>query len=265
MIVTLMTIDGQGQGNFVNWLKKLGLSDDFLRAYPVAQLVDWGWLRPQFRMVFPGAFFTPPETLTWPPQSPQASTTLEEIWLQEWRFVNEQEPMWFLHPFFRPNSQTHQLLAQNSHACGLPAKPATVQLQDEGVIKPFQDYYFPWQGFALIDVIEAADVFAQAKNLLVTPDVEKRAQSLLNSAKTTSLNPEKVLDAQLGWAVWAEPMTWLAHYTALTEFVGSHENQHGHCPGLRERSAKQLADHLQIGVPQLEAAVKEKLLVLAQR
>lgn len=60
-------------------------------------------------------------------------------------------------------------------------------------------------------------------------------------------------------------MTWLAHYTALTEFVKSHEHRHGHCPGLLERGAKQLADHLQIGAPQLEAAVKEKLLVLARR
>lgn len=57
MIMTLMTVDGQGQGSFVNWLKELGLSDDFLCAYPVVQLVDWDWLRPPFRMVFPGAFF----------------------------------------------------------------------------------------------------------------------------------------------------------------------------------------------------------------
>jgi len=106
-------------------------------------------------------FFNRPETLTWPPQSPRASSALAEIWLQEWRFVNEQEPTWFMLPFFRPNSQTHQLLAQNSDAYGLPARPETFQHKDGRMIAPFDDYYFPWQGFALIDVIEAEDIFSQ--------------------------------------------------------------------------------------------------------
>ena len=53
----LMMVFGDGRGDFVDWLTKLGISDLFLRTYPVAKLVEWGWLRPQNRIIFPALYF----------------------------------------------------------------------------------------------------------------------------------------------------------------------------------------------------------------
>ena len=265
MIQTLMTVDGDGTGDFVNWLKELGLSDSFLRDYPIAQLVEWGWLRPQFRIVFPSTFFDEPatETITWPPQSRQPTSALEQVWRNEWPLRGEQEAMWFLHPFFRSDSEAHKLLEQNSTAAGLPAIPPSFKRADGRSITPFADYYFPWQAYALIDVIRAADIFPQSHHFLDTPDRQSRAQSLLRLSKTPSWNPQRKLDADNGWAAWSEPLTWLAHYTALKEIVDWQEARNGDCPGLLRRGAAQLAAHLGIDVAQLETAVKEMLLVLA--
>ena len=266
MIQTLMSVDGDGKGDFVGWLKELGLSDYFLRDYPIAQLVEWGWLRPQFRVVFPSTFFDLPaaETLTWPPQSPQPKTVLEQVWLNEWRFQGEYEPMWFLHPFFRLDSDAHQLFEQNSAAVGLPARPPFFEHADGRSISPCADYYFPWQAYALIDVIQAADIFPQSQHLLDTPDVQIRAQSLLSRSTTPSWNPQRKLDAEKGWAAWAAPLTWMAHYTALKEIVEWQGMPRSDCLALLKRGAKQLAAHLGIDAAKLETAVKEKLLVLAE-
>lgn len=265
MIQTLMSVDGDGTGDFVKWLKELGLSDSFLRDYPIAQLVEWGWLRPQFRIVFPSTFFDQPaaETFTWPPHSPQPKTVLEQVWLNEWRFQGAQETMWFLHPFFRLDGEAHKLFERNSAAAGLPARPPSFEHADGRSISPCADYYFPWQAYALIDVIRAADIFSQSQHFLDAPDVQKRAQSLLRLSKTPSWNPQRKLDDEKGWAGWAEPLTWLAHYTALKEFVESQELPHGDYLALLRRGAKQLAAHLGIDAAQLETAVKEKLLTLA--
>ena len=171
--------------------------------------------------------------------------------------------MWFLHPFFRLDSEVHKLFEQNSAAAGLPATPPSSKHADSRSISPCADYYFPWQAYALIDVIRAADVFSHSQHFLDAPDVQERAQLLLSDSKTPSWNPQRKLDVEKGWAEWAEPLTWLAHYTALKEFVEWQEMQHGDCPGLLRRGAKQLAGHLRIDAAQLEAAVREKLLILA--
>jgi hypothetical protein len=265
MIQTLMSVDGDGTGDFVNWLKELGLSDSFLRDYPIAQLVEWGWLRPQFRIVFPSTFFDQPasETFTWPPQSPQPKTVLEQVWLNEWRFQGEQEAMWFVHPFFRLDSEEHKLFERNSAAAGLPARPPFFEHADGRSISPCADYYFPWQAYALIDVIRAADIFPQSQHFLNAPDVQKRAQSLLKLSKPPLWDPRRTLNAEREWAAWSEPLTWLAHYTALKEIVESQEMRHGDYLALLRRGAKQLAAHLGIDAAQLEAAVREKLLTLA--
>ena len=265
MIQTLMSVDGDGTGDFVKWLKELGLSDSFLRDYPIAQLVEWGWLRPQFRIVFPSTFFDQPaaETLTWPPQSPQPENVLEQVWLNEWRYQGEQEPMWFLHPFFRLDSEAHMLFERNSAAAGLPARPPSFEHADGRSISPYADYYFPWQAYALIDVIQAADIFPQSQHFLNAPDVQKRAQPLLKLSKPPLWDPRRTLNAEREWAAWAEPLTWLAHYAALKEFVESRDLPHGDYLALLRRGAKQLAAHLQIDAAKLEAAVREKLLTLA--
>ena len=265
MIQTLLRVDSDGTGDFVNWLKELGLSDSFLRDYPIAQLVEWGWLRPQFRIVFPSTFFdqSAAETLTWPPQSPQPENVLEQVWLNEWRYQGEQEPMWFLHPVFRLGSEAHKLFERNSAAAGLPVRPPSFEHADGRSVSPFADYYFPWQAYALIEVIQAADMFPQSKYFLAAPNVRQRAQSLLRLSETPSWNHQSKLDAEKGWAAWAEPLTWLAHYSALKDLVQWQKMRDGDCPGLLRRGAKQLAEHLRIDAAQLEAAVREKLLTLA--
>lgn len=91
-------------GDFPDWLEKLGLKD-FLSHYPLRQLVEWGWLVPQSRVVFQKEFF-----LAWDefPYSGNFSATGFEVqsilWDSSW-FVEENEPLWFLDPFFRPDDE----------------------------------------------------------------------------------------------------------------------------------------------------------------
>ena len=260
-----MTVGGDGKGSFVEWLKELGLNDKFLRDYPITQLVDWGWLRPQFRIIFPSTLFDVPtsETLILPPPTPHPKNVLEAVWLSQWSLKGEQEPMWFMHPFFRPGSEAQILFEKNSAAAGLPARPPFFEREDGQLTAPYEDYYFPWQAYTLIDVIKAADVYAQSQHFLATPDVQERAQSLLSLSQVHSWNPQQKLDAEQGWAAWAEPLTWLAHYRALKEMIERQELPRDERLTLLRRGATQLAAHLGASVAEIEAAVREKLLLLS--
>ena len=276
MIDTLMEVCDNGKGSFVDRLKELGLGDDVFRDYPITLLVDWGWLKPQFRIVFPKQLFDAPEQqrYAWPPKYPQAENLFEQVWLKEWRFETEQEnPLWFVHPVFRPGNAAHTLFAQNDVAAGLPDRPPSFKCDDGTSMSPYIDYFYPWQAYALIDVIKAADVFSQSKRLLDTPDAQKRAQSLLNLSRQISWGPEKTLTATQGWAGWDESMTWLSHYSALCGNIKFHRARrldqtesawHNEQSPLIRRGAISLANFLEISASQIEHAIKNQLLVLAQ-
>lgn len=261
---TLMMVYGDGTGDFVTWLKQLGIRDDFLRAYPIAKLVEWGWLRPQYRIIFPTFYFAEgcPDTEALRRESASHDPAISELWESQWRCEGEEEPMWFIHPFFTPQSKAGELLKQNSAQTGLREVPPPFKESSGSAVSPYVDYYYSWQAYALIDVIRASDIFCHY--ILDTPDAQARAESLVNLTKTISWNPQTILDLEHRWGGLAEPMTWLAHYAALRDAVDWRELRYGNSPGMLRRGAQALAAHLGVDSLRLQNAVKDRLLVLAQ-
>lgn len=261
----LMMAYGDGRGDFVDWLKKLGVSDIFLRTYPLSKLVEWGWLRPQYRVVFPEIYFSDGSRKADELLREEASKNLalSELWESQWFCDSEKDPMWFIHPFFNAESTAGQLLNQNSIKTGLPEVPRPVEMANGQFVSPYADYYFPWQAFALLDVIRAADRFQHF--VMDTPDVQLQVESLTRLTKIPSWNPHEYLDLENHWGGHAEVMTWLAHYAVLKDAVDQREGRHGHSPEMLRRGANALAAHLGFDADRLEGLVKDRLLVLAQR
>lgn len=117
--------DGDGDGDFKGWLKKLGISDTFTRTYPLVRLAQWGWLKPQYRLVFPAAYFVDDttEAEVMPTTAPIKNSPFDELVANQWPRDGEDEPMWFIHPFFRPQTDVGRMLRQNSANTGLPEVP----------------------------------------------------------------------------------------------------------------------------------------------
>lgn len=261
----LMMAYGDGKGDFVDWLKKLGVSDIFLRTYPLSKLVEWGWLRPQYRVVFPEVYFSDgsrkaDELLR---EDASKNPALSELCESQWFCYSEKDPMWFIHPFFNAESTAGQLLNQNSIKTGLPEVPRPIEMANGQFVSPYADYYFPWQAFALLDVIRAADRFQHF--VMDTPDVQLQVESLTRLTKIPSWNPHEYLELENRWGGHAEVMTWLAHYAVLKDAVDQREGRHGHSPEMLRRGASALAAHLGFDADRLEGLVKDRLLVLAQR
>lgn len=203
----LLTVSGQGTGDFIDLLKKLGLSDAFLRTYPVPKLVEWGWLRPQHRIVFPTAYFSggSMESHVLQVRAATQEPLYGELWDSEYFCEGESDPMWFLHPFFTPKSKAGQLLQSNSIAVGLPPLPTEIEQDNGNRVAPYVDYYFAWQAYALLDVIRAADRFGHF--VMDTPDVKIQVESLVRSTDMPTWNPHRYLDDSENWGGYAEVMT----------------------------------------------------------
>lgn len=260
----LMMAYGDGKGDFVDWLKKLGVSDIFLRTYPLSRLVEWGWLRPQYRVVFPEVYFADgsPKVDEFLREEASKNPALSTLWDSQWFCDGEEDPLWFIHPFFKAESMTGQLLNRNSIKTGLPKVPRPIEMANGQVVSPYADYYFPWQAFALLDVIRAADRFQHF--VMDTPDVQFQVESLTRLTKMPSWDPHEYLDLENHWGGHAEVMTWLAHYAVLKDAVDQREGRHGHSPEMLRRGAKALAAHLGFDANRLQGLVKDRLLVLAQ-
>lgn len=252
----------QGQeGPFPGWLEKLGLKD-FLRSYPLTQLVKWGWLAPRHRVSYPKEFF-----MAWknfPYLDSEVSPEFEAyslLWDSWWSIDASDEPFWFLHPFFRPGDEAGNILTRK-HDDAIEPVPTSFEHPNGRTVTPYADYFYHWQAYALIDVISAADCIAP---LLNTPDIERRAAGMVRAAEyVKQLDPSDVLTTPRRWGDLAELMTWLSHYRSLREALRNSEYGHEQGRALRRAGAKQLADHLGITPERLTREIKERLLVLAQ-
>jgi len=250
---TLLTAKQGNEGTFVNWLKDLGL-EDFIRKYSLPKIVEWGWLVPQQRIVFPIDFFIAwkdyPYTETGSDFQHYKNESL--LWDSTWE-VDEQESLWFLHPFFRPEDPYY---GDFHHENILPI-PGAFEHKNEHTITPYVDYFFHWQAYALIDVIRVADCISPILN---TPDVEGRAQGIVRIAeRVKEINPSDILTLDNRWGGLAELMTWLSHYRSFRDALSWDANRE-----LKREGAKQLANYFNISADSLELAIKDKLLVLAQ-
>lgn len=259
----MLTIREGSDGTFVDLLHELGLKE-FLQIYPVAKLIEWRWLVPFRRLIFPKAYLD-----LWEPYiegvtpKPLQYGEYELLWYPSWTIKNENEPLWFLHPFFRLGEKSEQLLQSLATVELLPAVPAEIH-NAGGAIKPYVDYFFRWQAFALVDVIQFADSIGPILN---TPDVEERAQRVVQHAQflvDRFTQPVDVLNDSRGWAGFATLMTWMAHYRSYREAMWflayDSPNQHD----LLKNGAALLAKHLGVTSEILEEEIKSKLLVLAQ-
>jgi hypothetical protein len=257
----LLTVQQGKEGTFVSWLETLGLKD-FIRHYSLPKLVEWGWLVPQYRIAFPPEYF-----LTWQsfPEYPallspdRPSFDIENsLWDSTWCIDDDQEPLWFLHPFFHPNDACGNRLRKAKVATTLAPIPDEFTHPRSYRITPYADYYFHWQAYALIDVMRSADCIAP---ILDTPDAEEQAQGIVRVAarvKEHKTKPSHILSLPNRWGGLAEPMTWLSHYRAFRDALPDNEDH-----VLHDKGAKLLAEHLDIDAGILEQAIKEKLLILA--
>jgi hypothetical protein len=255
----LLTAQQGREGTFVKWLEDLGLRD-FLHRYPLAQLVEWGWLVPQYRVTFPTEYFEAWRNFPECGSSGNAGfDAFSLLWNSSWRADDDNEPLWFLHPFFRTDDIAGRLLRGQVHPMQIPA--AFVHANGQTII-PYVDYFLHWQGYALIDVIRFADCI---EPILNTPDVEERAQGIVRIAESAKeWKPQDVLTTPKRWGGLVELMTWLSHYRTFREALFIPESELEKERSMRREGAKQLAAHLGISAEMLAQAIKEKLLVLAQ-
>jgi hypothetical protein len=258
----LLVAQQGNEGDFPRWLEKLGLQD-FVRRYPLKQLVEWGWVVPQFRVVFPKEFF-----VSWaifpclgeklPPESHAHSL----LWDSSWKIDSDNEAHWFLHLFFHPENEVRKLLVEHSKANLSTPLPEEFIHPNGQKVTPYADFFYHWQGYALIDVIRSADCIAPIIN---TPDVEERAAGVVRVAQfAKQSDPRNVLKVDSRWGGLAEVMTWLSHYRAFRDAIPWFElTREGHNK-IRRKGAKELAKHLGISSESLSIAIKDRLLVLAQ-
>ena len=255
----LLIVQQGKKGTFVSWLEDLGLKE-FISRYPLPKLVEWEWLVPQYRIVFPNDYF-----LTWQnyPEYPvhlspeRPCFDIENaLWDSTWHLDDDQKPLWFLHPFFHSDNDYGNKL-RNANVAPTHIPDEFIHPYRSELISPYADYYFHWQAYALIDVIRTADRFMPIIN---TPDVEEQVQNLLCSAaraKVYTTKPSDVIKQPHSWGGLSESMTWLSHYCAFRDAL-----PYDCDPNLRNKGAKQLAEYLKINAEILEKFI-EKLLNLA--
>ncbi|MEQ1531365.1 MAG: hypothetical protein ABL925_18775, partial [Methylococcales bacterium] len=258
---TLLIAKQGKEGTFLSWLEELGLSD-FIKRYSLPKLVEWGWLIPQYRVIFPKEYF-----LAWehfPLMDSNSDPEFEaqdNLWGSIWCIDNDEGPFWFLHPFFHTEDECgFVLLNADFVKSPVPIPDSFIHPYCEQSITPYADYFFHWQAYALVDVIRTADCIVPILN---TPEIEEQAQGIVRIAsriKDNGFKPNDILKESSRWVSLAEPMTWLSHYRAFRNAVSSNSDS-----SLYEKGAKALAEYLNIDAEKLESFIKEKLLVLAQQ
>lgn len=240
----LLVAQQGNEGTFLRWLDKLGVKE-FLKSYSLSQLIEWGWVVPQFRILFPNGFFTAWKNFPYNDHDIEPRFDLESLlWDSLWWIDGMNEPLWFLHPFLRPADKAGCLLAQEGRAAIKAPVPAPFTHPNGRTIKPYADYFFHWQGYALIDVIRSADCI---QPLLLTPDIEARAATMVRLvSEIKNHDPRDVLTIARSWSGLAKPMTWLSHYRAFRGALESYNRKHPEDRSIHCKGAKQLASHLEV-------------------
>lgn len=265
---TLLVAQEGLRGGLHRWLKDVGL-ERFIEKYPVELLVRWGWLVPQSRVLFPADFFTSWEN--YPELDSPTNSDHESYWLlwdSTWVASPEHGKQWPLHPFFRTGNKEASILAGGAHFVASET-PEPIEHPDGTLIRPYADFFFHWQAYALIDVILAADCI---EPILFTPDVIQRAEGVVRVAEQlVEYNPpSQILEIETRWGGLQRVMTWISHYrsfdAALDDYhqdgqrisVGDRRNR-------RKEGAVLLALELGVTAKLLEDEIENRLLVLADR
>ncbi len=258
----LLTLKEGVDGPFRNWLNDLGLSP-FIEKYGLRNIIAWGWLQPQCRVVYPHEFFLswvdyPNTGAACAPEYEQYSIAWDSTW-----FIDETASAhWFLHPLFHPGDDTGALLFDDMSK-DFTKIPPSFQHPRGIEVTPYADLFFPWQGYALVDVIRAADIF---QPLINTPNAVSDAERLVRTAEfMSSDNPAEDLSLPTRWAGLAPVMTAVAHYKSLRSALGNLERKQPVDHAVRKAGAEGLAAHLGITATSLHADIESRLLVLASQ
>jgi hypothetical protein len=234
---TLLSIQPNQKGPFVSWLEELGLKD-LISRYSLPKLLEWGWLIPQYQVVFPAEYFKKPISVNILEAVDHSNhNSVHDRLLgygESWLIENTKEPFWLLHPFCRPDSVYSNLL-------NLTDSSAT----------PNVYYFFHWQAYSLIDVVRTASMGAFP--ILNTPDIEEDIDRISNC----KIKPSDALNQPHRWGGLAKPMTWISHYRAFRDALPCKIDKQ--CV-LHQQGAEALARYLEIDAEILEKAVKEQLL-----
>ncbi len=255
------------RGGFHRWLKDIGL-ERFITKYPVEQLVRWGWLVPQFRVLFPTDFF-----LSWEnypeldsPVSPDHES-YSILWDSTWSTSPQDGEQWPLHSFFRRGNTEAAILADSAQFVATET-PAPLYQATGRQIRPYADFFFHWQAYALIDVIQEADCI---EPILFTPDVVERVKGIARVAKDLSQRnpPSQILTIESRWGGLRRVMTWMSHYrsfiAALNEYAESQTTSSADRLSRQKEGALLLACELGVTAELLEQEIKMRVLVLADR
>lgn len=249
------------EGTFVKWLEELGLKD-FLNRYPIPKLVEWGWLVPQYRYSFPPEEFEgETEMVAW--DAERLSSPIDRLWGSEWYINSTDEPLWFLHPFFRPDNPSALMLRNNGQPWSTIEVPASFTTRRGEKITPYVDYFFHWQGYALIDVIRFSDCI---QPILNTPEASQTAQGIVRIVeRVKGWDPRGVLSSPRRWGGLHRLMTWLSHYRAFSDALNTWETKHPNDRKTSRRGALELAGYFGITADILRNSIKDNLLVLAEQ
>lgn len=262
---TLLSADSKGSGSFVHWLESLGL-EDFLRDYPLPKLIEWGWVVPQYRVVFPKEVFLC--LLMSPYEDVQISPELSDyatLWEYSWKVDSDEKKSWFLDGAFREHEPLGALMAQFRCRDGVLALPEAIDTPTAGLMRPYVDFFYRWQGYALVDLIRASACF---KSIFSTPDVVERAKNLFEIAehhhRTVSDWPKGILSHPNRWGGREKLVTALDHFRSFRQaFDAAHESDSDDYLRLYRQGARELAEHFGFTETSLAAEVKDRLLTLA--
>lgn len=264
---TLLTAYPDGTGGFVEWLESLGLKE-FLNIYPLSTLIEWGWVVPQYRVIFPNEIFGRLiDRYRDQSRIPTGMTEYATLWDYSWAIDPEDTQLWFLDDAFRGHDPLGALMKQFRHEADNPSLPDPVDTENSGPLRPYVDYFFRWQGYALVDLIRASDCIMP---IYQTPDIISRASGIMRIAEhcqqieTTADWPRGLLTSPNRWAGREKLMTALDHFRSFRGALGTvHDQDSSEFTRLEKKGARELGIHFGFTEHSLATDIKERLLPLA--
>jgi len=252
-----------GGNRFGSWLKKIGLEKLPYQLSP-ADLVAQHWINPTLRIDLPDSYF-----LNWGnyPNCPAKGPELlpKDKWCEfcdiEWGFPTEPpDKEWFLHPYDRENGDAARYKKY--------AVSPTVNIPEEKKhpnghqYSPCYLYFSHWQGYQIIDLIEHIKLCEPIPNL---PDAPERIKTLNDRYPDFKHLADKRIQAiSKKWNRRSLIFDSISYYRTMCGTAFSIAPDLPNFHQLVNNGAKLLADFLSIESNDLEAGIKNHLLVLLQ-
>lgn len=221
---------------------------------------------PQYRVVFPPDLFKQlfehsVEHIEVPPELKGYVTLWEYAWITD----TEDVKLWFLDVAFRDQEPLSTLLQQFRFDADNPSLPDPVETSRLGPVLPYVDYFYRWQGYALVDLVRASDCIMPIYN---TPDIVSKASGIMRIAERCQQIgtdwPRGLLTSPNRWAGREKLMTALDHFRSFRQALGAvHDQDSSEFARLAKEGARELATHFGFAEESFATDVKARLLTLA--